>query len=288
MQNGRVSRSKRGLVIEVLYKGGRDAFAIDFQGVDVENASFWNHMREVVDFVKEVNAAVSGVFLGMVNIVLLHVGIPMHLREQLGDGMVEIASYHHVIRFHHLSVAEPYAYRSVAFDLDAFGFPICMHLATQRLISADHPFAHSSAATCWQVGIATRKHAKHKEQGGDVVMHGEIGRQELLNERMAELCGIISDAHLGVFPMHFTDLTHGEKEFDFLPKRVLLDGFVGHYHCALVDGYQMDELLNHRGFAGRETKHVGSETAEVAPEVEGLAAVLHLHEIRLLINGQVL
>ena len=81
-------------------------------------------------------------------------------------------------------------------------------------------------------------------------MDGEIRLQELADERVLELLGILGDAHLGVCAVGFPDMSHGVDEFGFLPKRVLLKGFVSDDNGVGIDTDEADEFLYARSVLG--------------------------------------
>ena len=129
-------------------------------------------------------------------------------------------------------------------DIHTLGFPSCLQGTAQGLVAADHALHHASAASCGQVGIAVGEDTEDEKEGRHIVVDGEIRLQELAYERVLELLGILGDAHLGVCAVGFSDMPHRVDEFGFLPKRVLLKGFVGDDDRVAISANKTNELLN--------------------------------------------
>ena len=83
-------------------------------------------------------------------------------------------------------------------------------------------------------------------------------------------------------------MPHGVDELGFLPKRVLLKGFVGDNNGVAISADKADELLYAWCVLRRQAEHVLAYVVKVAPEMEHLAVVLYLHEIRRTVHSHLI
>ena len=220
-----------------------DGLIVDVETRQVEDARFGDGGGAMVDGEIKIHAAVGGVFLGVRNEALVHILIHIANGQQAGDGMVEVAGKDDIVCLYRLPVAEGNGDGFVVNDVHPLGFPSCLQHAAQGLVSADHALYHASAAIGRQVGIAIGEDTEDEKEGRHIVMNGEIRLQEFADERVPELLGILGNAHLGVCAVGFSDMPHGVDELGFLPKRVLLKGFVGDDDRVAINADEADELL---------------------------------------------